>query len=203
MPHILPRSARRWLTVVAAGLIPSLSAAQAARRPVTVGLGGGATVPIGDFAEDVKTGWNGLAFLQYHPVGGPWAVRGEVGYHRAGYTDDFLADVGASTDDEFSNTVTQVGVGALYLAGAGARSTSPYLVGGLGLYRLTARLQEAGGVALTESENGFGFNGGVGVRFGGSTSLFVEARFHQFSITAEEGAKSTYRMVPVVLGFTF
>lgn len=203
MLRIISCSARRWLAVVAAGLIPSLSAAQAARRPVTVGLGGGATVPVGDFAEDVKTGWNGLAFLQYHPVGGPWAVRAEAGYHRAGYTDDFLTDVGAATGDDLSNAVTQVGVGALYLAGEGGRSTSPYLVGGLGLYRLTASLRGAGGVSLTDSENGFGFNGGAGVRFGGSTALFVEARFHQFSITSDEGAKSTYRMVPVVLGFTF
>ena len=197
------RAVRRWSLAFALCTLPSLVMAQAPRRPVSVGLGGGGTVPIGDFADDVKTGPHILGFLQYQPAIGPWAVRGEVLYSRARYTDNFLDDVGATAGDNLSSGVLFGGASALYTGGRRNGGVSPYVIGGLGFYRLTATLKDDSRTSLSTSENGFGFNGGAGVRFGGSLGLFVEARFHQFSITPERGPKSTYQFIPVSLGFSF
>jgi opacity protein-like surface antigen len=201
VPSLLSAIALLALTAVA----PSQAhAQQRAPRVLTVGLGGGGTVPVGDFANDVKTGWNGLAYLQYQPVGqGPWAVRAEAQYSGARYTDDFLFDVGATEDDDLSNSVLYAGVSAVYHLGRPGAAARPYLVGGLGLYQLTARLTDAGGVSVSDSESGFGFNGGAGMRFGGPIAIFVETRFHQFSITPDGGEKSTSQFIPVSIGITF
>lgn len=182
-------------------------AAAQARRPVTVGLAVGATVPISDFANDVKIGAHGMATLQYEPDRGIWGVRGEVGYHRSDYTDEFLLDLGATPDDDLTNAITHLGATALLIGNRRDAGVTPYLLGGLGVYRVTVS-RSSGSSSLSESENGFGFNGGAGLRFGRTAGVFVEARFHQFSITPEPlpgdpEIKSTFRMIPVSVGVRF
>lgn len=129
---------------LAIAALPVVSwAQQRAPRALSVGLGGGGTIPVGDFANDVKTGWNGLAFFQYQPAAeGPWAVRAEAQYSSAKYTDDFLNFVGATTGDNLTNKVLYVGASALYHVGTGS-DVRPYFVGGMGLYELTASLEGA------------------------------------------------------------
>lgn len=182
--------------------------AQAPRRPVTVGLGGGGTVPLGDYAKDVKTAWNAIGLLQYEPANSMWGVRGEVQYHRSGYTDSFISDVGATADDKLSNGVLYAGASALLLGTKRERGFAPYLIGGLGWYRQTATLKGATATSLSQSEDGFGFSGGAGIRFGRSSGVFVEARFHQFSFTTDGGTgvgkvKSTNQLIPVTVGILF
>ena len=203
-----PPFARFALLGVVAALLAAVPASlagaqQRAPRALSVGVGGGGTVPVGDFANDVKTGWNVLGFFQYQPVAeGPWAVRAEAQYHRASYTDDFLSDVGASPGDDLRNSVLYVGASALFHLNAGT-GVRPYVIGGLGLYELTASITDDNGISTSDSESGFGFNGGVGLRFGGPVAFFVETRFHQFSITPTGGVKSTSRFIPVSIGVSF
>ncbi|MEP7383211.1 MAG: outer membrane beta-barrel protein [Gemmatimonadota bacterium] len=185
--------------------VPSVASAQGRLpRLISVGIGGGGTVPVGDFANDVKTGWNGLAYLQYEPLSGaPWAVRAEAQYSKAKYTDDLLLDAGAGEGDDLSNKVLYVGISAVYHLARPAATARPYLIGGLGLYQQTASLTDASGISLSDSESGFGFNGGAGIRFGGAIGVFVETRFHQFSVTPSGAEKSTSRFIPVSVGVTF
>lgn len=191
------------LAVAVAALAPAAGAQQRAPRALSVGLGAGGTVPVGDFANDVKTGVHALGYLQYQPAGeGPWAVRAEAQYNLARYTDDFLVDVGATPDDDLENKVLYVGASALYHVHTGS-AVRPYLIGGLGLYELTASLTDGSGISTSDSESGFGFNGGAGLRFGGAVGVFIEARFHQFSITPRGGLKSTSRFIPVSIGVNF
>jgi opacity protein-like surface antigen len=185
-----------------AGSLFAGSAGAQARRPVSVGLGVGATVPISDFADDTKAGAHGGAFLQYEPEMGVWGVRGEVGYHRSDYTDEFLFAVGAAPGDDLHNSVLHVGATALLIGNKRDQAVTPYLLGGLGFYRVTATFT-SGSTSLSESENGFGFNGGAGIRVGRQVGFFVEARFHQFSITPDGLEKSTYQMIPVTVGLRF
>jgi opacity protein-like surface antigen len=196
-------SSRTMLLLSALALPVAMHAQQAAPRVLSVGIGGGGTVPVGDFANDVKTGWNGLGYFQYQPVAqGPWAVRAEAQLSGSKYTDDFLNDVGAVEGDELTNKVLYAGVSALYNVGPKAGSVRPYLIGGLGLYQLTASLK-TGGLSTSDSESGFGFNGGAGVRIGGTIGVFIETRFHQFSITPSGGEKATSQFIPVSIGITF
>lgn len=195
---------RALALALAMAAVPVTTEAQSqAPRALSVGLGGGGTVPVGDFANDVKTGWNGIAYFQYQPVAeGPWAVRAEAQYSSAKYTDNFLNDVGATAGEDLTNNVLYVGASALYHMGSGS-GVRPYFVGGLGLYELTARLTDQSGISTSDSETGFGFNGGAGIRFGGAVGFFIEARFHQFSITPGGSEKSTYQMIPISFGLSF
>lgn len=191
------------LALAIAALPVASGAQERAPRALSVGLGGGGTVPVGDFANDVKTGWNGLAYFQYQPVSeGPWAVRAEAQYSSAKYTDDFLNFVGATAGDDLTNKVLYAGASALYHV-KGGTGVRPYFIGGLGLYELTASLKDQSGISTSDSETGFGFNAGAGIRFGGALGFFLEARFHQFSITPEGGEKSTSQFIPISFGITF
>lgn len=181
-------------------LVPAAGAQ--ARRPVSVGLAVGSTVPLSDYANDTKIGVHGAGFLQYEPDKGIWGVRGEVAYHRSDFTDEALGDVGAQPGDNVRSAITHVGATALLIGNKRDRSVTPYLLGGLGLYRVTVSAS-SGTLSLSSSENGFGFNGGAGLRVGRNTGFFVEARFHQFSITPDGGTKSTYQMIPVTVGVRF
>lgn len=177
--------------------------AQQAGRPVAVGIAVGGTMPLSDFANDTKTGAHGAAFVQYEPARGIWGVRGEVGYHRSQLTDEALGAVGAGPDDKVNHGITTVGATALLIGNRRDRSVTPYLLGGLGLYRLTVS-RTAGSASQSESENGFGFSGGAGVRLGRGMGLFAEVRFHQFSITPSGTTDaSTYQMIPVTIGLRF
>lgn len=202
-----PSLPRRYLAAILLSLVALPLSAQIPRRPVSVGLSGGGTVPVADFANEVKTGWNAAAYLQYEPDRNIWGVRGEAAYFRSAYTDGFLADVGALPEDKLNNGVLHVGATAVLTGARRDRMVTPYLLGGLGLYRLTATLEQ-GASSQSFSENGFGFNGGVGVRFGAGVGMYVEARFHQFSITSDPGdgtgeVKSNYQMIPVSFGIRF
>lgn len=198
------------LAAAIAALLATAAFSAAAQAPgrlprvLSVGIGGGGTVPVGDFANDVKTGWNGLAFFQYEPVSeNPWAVRAEAQLSKAKYTDDLLADAGAVDGDNLNNKVLYVGLSGVYHLSKRASAVRPYLIGGLGLYQQTATLTDGSGVSVSDSEAGFGFNGGAGLRFGGAIGVFVETRFHQFSITPTGGEKSTAQFIPVSVGIHF
>ncbi len=148
-----------------AAVVMSAAAEAQAPRAVSVGLGVGATIPLGDFASDTKTGAHGTAYLQYEPERNVWAVRGEFGYHRSDYTDDFLGDVGADPDDNLSNSVSYLGATALLIGRKRDGAVTPYLLGGLGAYRMTATFA-SGPASISESANGVGFNAGAGIRWG-------------------------------------
>ena len=173
-------------------------------RALSVGLGGGGVVPVGDFANDVKTGWQVNGHLQYQPVAeGPWAVRVEALYTRSNLTDDAVTAGGGLPDQKWTSGVFYAGVAAPYYISGRAGTVRPYVIGGLGLYSQTVKFEDTSGVTQSTTESGFGFNGGAGIRFGRAMGFFVEARFHQFSITPDGGEKSTGQFIPVSFGFTF
>ncbi len=176
---------------------------QAPTRLVSVGLGGGGTVPIGDYSSDAKTGWHGGGYLQYEPTANIWGVRGEAWFNRSAFTEEFLGATGAAPDNGASNSTLYVGAAAVLLGNKRDASVTPYLLGGLGVYRLTATLEDtASSIRTSVSENGFGFNGGAGVRLGRGAGVFIEARYHQYSFSSD-GESTTYAFIPVTIGIRF
>jgi len=160
-------------------------------------------VPLGDYADIVKSGGNFVGFVQYDPKEGIWGVRGEVQYHRGNYSEDALATGGASPGETGHNGVGIAGVtGVLRASGSRGKSMTPYLLLGLGLYTNSATVDRTDGTSSSSSENGFGYSGGVGVKFGRGTGMFIEARLHQYSFTSDD-VKSTYQFVPVSIGIVF
>ena len=197
---------RRLLAASAALVAAAAPAAAqdiAGVRAFTLGVRGGASVPIGDLAEtgeeggNATTGFNVAGMLTFAPPALPVALRVEVGYDRFG-TDLDLDVFGPDAENVDANwsVVSGTANAVLGLGGVGVR---PYLIGGVGVYRYELKVSgddgEGGTVSFAFDDTDIGVNGGLGLRFGlGALNTFVEARVHH--IFAEEALQ----FVPISVG---
>jgi len=168
-------------------------------RPFKLGGQLGASVPMGDFGDGADLGFHVGGLIEYKPASLPVSLRGELTYHRNGLKDDFFA----SEDPDFSgiegnfSQIDFVG-NALLPLGDAASTARPYLIGGLGLYRLKASA-EFQDVDISDTQTKFGLNFGAGLTFNLSGfETFVETRFH--SVFADE---SNMNFIPLSFGFKF
>lgn len=172
-------SAKFGLTIVGAlALGASSLAAQSAPGPkFSPSIFAGAAIPTGDFADEVKTGYNIGAGLDLS-MGMPLSFRGEVDYS------GFSAKVGSGNGSVLSGRVDAV-VGM-------ASATGPrlYGIGGVGVYHFGSDFQ---------SQSKFGWNIGAGVDLPlGTLAARIEARYHAIST---EGATASY--IPITFGLRF
>ena len=152
------------------------------------GLLGGGTLPQGD-AEDVfDTGWHGGGLLVFNIPVIPVGLRIDAAYHKLDPVDSAAspgdAEILAATAD------VTVGFGLLVL--------KPYVVGGVGYYRLDFT-DESLPSAFSGTDNETGWNAGAGVSFRiRKVDVFVEARYHSVSTEGE-----SFKFVPVSIGLAF
>jgi len=159
----------------------STAAAQSA-KPISLGISGGATIPVGELGDDFSTGYNGTLSLGFQSVGSPIGLRVDGMYNRLSPQDDrpLLSDI----------EIISANANLVYtLPGVGIR---PYLIGGAGVYGL--KILDTG----LDRETEFGVNGGIGAAFplSGFTT-FLEARFHHIF---SEGYSTQF--VPVTFGIS-
>lgn len=146
-------------------------------------VGGGVTLPSGDFNTYAKLGWMVNAGIT------PWQSAND----RAKlWAEGFY---GSSSHDDFDGDKTNLygGLGSLTYNLTESGSAVPYLIGSVGYmvhqYKSDEFPDEEG------SEGGFAFGGGAGVGFG---KLYLEGRYFSASI---EG--STTAFILVAAGITF
>jgi opacity protein-like surface antigen len=165
-------------------------------RPFKLGGQLGASVPMGDFGDGADLGFHLGGLIEYKPASLPMSLRGELTYHRNGLKDDFFGSDFGSIDGNFSQ-IDFVG-NALMPFGDAASTARPYVIGGLGLYRLKASA-EYEGIDISDTQTKFGLNFGAGLTFNLSGfETFVETRFH--SVFAED---SNMNFIPLSFGFKF
>jgi hypothetical protein len=150
-------------------------------------LGGGLTLPLGDFDDLVGTGWHGLGAVGFQPADFPVGFQVDGMYQRFGFDnvpDDFDANF----------QVIQGTANVVYTFTSAEESTfHPYLIGGLGLYNEKGTGDDVGD---TESQTDFGVNAGAGFDFQlGSVGLFVEGRFH--NVFTEDNSTN---FIPITAG---
>ena len=152
-------------------------------RAFTIGIAAGATLPMGDFGDVYGTGFNVMGTLGFQPAALPVGVQFDVAYHSLGIDTDIADADDLSIISGTANAVLSV---------SNTGGVRPYLIGGVGLYRL----DPGNGLdAMTE----FGLNGGGGLEFGlAGFSTFVEARYHSV-FTEDENTN----LIPVVFGIRF
>lgn len=173
MRHILLAAPIAFLVATAAALVaPAAAEAQIPRFMV----GGGVSMPIDEFDDDVDLGYHGRVGIQMGALAFPLAGRLEGEYHAFGQTD------GAPKVTVLNGTLSAV----LELQGT---VLSPYFLVGAGRYWIDTDVTEA--TAEMGFQGGFGVNIGA-LGFGG----FVEARVIQINT---EGEKIRY--FPVSVGF--
>ena len=143
-------------------------------------LGGGVSLPVGDQADIMDTGFHATGALSRRAAGSKVALGVELGYHRLS---------NKLVDDESHNVLTAM-----------ARinhdlGTSSYLLGTIGMFRneyTEPRVQPV----ITNTRTAIAVSGGAGMRLG--QRVFGEARvLHAFT-----DAGST-TMVPVTVGVRF
>lgn len=175
----------------ALALLPALAGAQDARS-ISFGVMGGLSLPMGDLADGVESGYNITGNL-YMPLGDKLKLRGDVGY-------ESFAGKGSNSIAGFDFNVLSVTGNVIFPLGTerAEGGIRPYLIGGGGLYRGTIKLNIVG-VSDSESSSDLGINVGGGFEFklSGFTT-FAEARFvNVFS----DGESSNW--IPITFGIRF
>lgn len=177
------------------------AAPAAAQSGVTFGVGGGVSVPLGDFADEnvggAELGWAAQASLGFQgganlPVG--FRIDGMI--QRFSINEDFgevIEDFNA--DYQLISGTANV----VYAFQSSPTSTfRPYLIGGAGIYNLDLKGDDADGLGF-EGVTKFGLNGGAGFNFAaGNIGLFIEGRFHN---VFTEGSNTNF--IPIMLGVRF
>jgi opacity protein-like surface antigen len=151
-----------------------------AQRPVTLGVAGGLSAPIGEFGDQREMGWNGTVGLGFHFPTTSVGARLEGFYNSFGNS-GVLASGRTSVAGATMNATYDLG----------GQMVRPYVIGGVGAYN--TRL--VGGASSTD----FGINAGAGMKFGlGAMNTFIEARLHTVAADGDD-----YQFVPVVFGIEF
>lgn len=172
--------------VLSVGLGLGLGAtALSAQTPVQFGLGGGVSVPSGSSSDGLKTGWHGLALVQFLPASSPVGFRLDGAYHQMKF------EGGGGKEQIINGTANAV----YEFKVASETKFRPYLIGGGGIYNLKAKPD----VGSSASETKFGINAGAGFNFGASrTAFFVEGRFHNVFVSG-----SDFHFIPITAGIRF
>ncbi|MGH7517138.1 MAG: outer membrane beta-barrel protein [Gemmatimonadales bacterium] len=186
-------------SLVMCGVVGAVAAGEAsAQMPVSFGVGGGATIPLGstsDFpgGEGLSTGWHGMALVRFKPPASPVGFQIDGMYHRLGFSDELASSIGDGKRQLINGTANLV---FSFPVSAETRFR-PYLIGGVGLYNSKNKLDSG---VDSESETDFGFNAGAGfdVGFGGGT-FFVEGRFHNVFVSDIDDTK----FIPITAGIRF
>ncbi|MDP3909063.1 MAG: outer membrane beta-barrel protein [Gemmatimonadales bacterium] len=144
------------------------------------GLGIGASLPMGDYGDVDKMGYNLLGVLQMPLASTPVHLRIDGLYSQTAH------DGVSGSTDVLGGTVS-----ALYHLGDRLGATRPYLLGGLGFFNVDR------GVGGSETKIAFGFGGGVLFSLAG-LNAFAEARYMSVQTSG-----SSVSFVPVSVGLMF
>jgi len=179
---------RNILGVMTAILAITASAPAAqAQNELSFGLAAGATIPTGDLGDDfAKTGFHGMVTVGFMPTMLPFGMRIDGMYNQLSL-EDGLGDANFRI----------MGANANAIFAMPAMRTSPYLIGGVGVYnsKITSDDIDVEGDGVTD----VGINIGIGAKFNLSGfGTFAELRYH--NIFADG---SSIQFIPITFGIMF
>jgi len=178
---------RRGVAALAAAASLVLLGAPALRaQGAEFSLGGGIGVPLGDYDDVVKVGWQAMGAVSFGP--GTLPVRIQVDGNFSQFDDESPLDIKSQRIYGTANAVYR------FESSADSRFR-PYLIGGGGVYNS----KETGSDALSGSATKFGINAGAGFDFKvGGAGLFLEGRFHSVFVSGPN-----LQFIPINLGIRF
>lgn len=188
------RQALQGLGVVAACLLVTDVAQAQGSKPVSFGVMGGLSLPMGSLGDLYDSGYNLTGSVYLKPQSGRYSFRGDVGYDRfEAKGGSNLAGLNFSILSFAGNVVLPLG------ASGGDGSIQPYVLGGGGIYRGTTSADaELGGGSSSDSNVGITVGGGVEFKLAGF-STFAEAKF----TNVFGDASFTPRYIPLTFGVRF
>jgi hypothetical protein len=174
--------------VMGAVLMASAGAGPALAQGAEFSLGGGLTLPLGDFDDVSKMGWHGTGAVSFVPENVPVGFQIDGTFSRL--SDDTPADVQSQLIYGTGNVVYKFKTSE-------ETKFRPYLIGGAGVYNIDFKGDDV--PSIVESTTKFGINGGAGFDFkAGSAGIFVEGRFHN---VFTEGSNTNF--IPLTVGLRF
>ncbi len=197
---------------VALGVLAGTSTGRAQRpyesgstRPISIGFGGGVSVPVSDYKESFKNGFNGQGFIRFNLPGVPIAPRIDVTFQRLDWREGQF-EVGDPRRFITGGNSQILGGLANLTYGLGAGPIRPYILAGLGAYNVKTEL-ESGSSTPSDSRTKFGINGGAGITFRlGAISAYVEGRIDNIYTSEDQdvGANlKSVKVIPVTFGVVF
>ena len=179
----------RRSVLIAASLALSAAATTSvqAQRSLSVGLAGGVSLPSADLSDGASAGWHGIGTLWLSSSMQPMGLRVDVAHNRFAFSDEVQAVLG-----DGDQTTTSATVNLTYRFPSAGWSISPYLVTGLGAYRIDCSVG-------CDASTHYGWNVGLGSRLHLlSLRSFIEARYHRTG----RGDRDVH-FFPITLGFLF
>jgi opacity protein-like surface antigen len=177
-------------SVACLAISTALASAPVHAQGAEFSLGGGATIPLGNFGDVAKTGWNGLVGVSFTPPTLPLGFQVDGMYQRLGVD-------GGGLDLDATNQIIQGTANAIYkFKTAETSPVRPYLIGGVGVYNFKTVGDDADLFGDGDSSTDFGINLGAGFDFKlSSIGAFVEGRFHDVFTDGEN-----VRFLPITVG---
>jgi hypothetical protein len=180
---------RLWIFAVACFGAFSSVAPLEAQSPLSIGVGGGVSLPEGDIDDEVNTGWHGLVTAELASPMHPWALRLDVAYNRFGFSAPTVTPLGEEGH-------LSAGSATLNLSYRLPKVTWPvqaYLLWGAGAYRTDCSLPGC------ESRVRYGWNYGLGAKFFFlGFRNFIEIRGHRTKSRTDD-----VHYFPLTLGIMF
>ncbi|HEY7481414.1 MAG TPA: outer membrane beta-barrel protein [Gemmatimonadales bacterium] len=174
--------------VMGAVLMASAGAGSAWAQGAEFSLGGGLTLPLGDFDDASKMGWHGTGAVSFVPENVPVGFQIDGTFSRL--SDDSPLDIKSQLIYGTGNVVYKFKTSE-------ETKFRPYLIGGAGVYNLDVKGDDV--PPGVESVTKFGLNGGAGFDFkAGAAGIFVEGRFHN---VFTEGSNTNF--IPLTVGVRF
>jgi hypothetical protein len=181
---------RRWMLVVVCSSMVAPLTAPEAQRPVSIGLGGGASLPQGPLSDGANTGWHAIGTLVLSSLMQPLGLRLDAAYNRFAYSDEAQAAAG----EDGYEAVSSLTLNGTYRLPMTNSPLSPYLISGLGAYRT-----ECSAGPDCEATTRYGWNVGLGTKlYVLGFRSFLEARYHR-----TERGESDVNFFPVTFGLMF
>src|SRR3954468_16239552 len=134
-------------------LFAGAASAQLPVHLISIGFGGGASVPVSDAKDAFKSGWHGSGIVRLNVPMIPFGLQGNFTYNH------FKLDqqnVGFGGSGRILSGIADARIG-LPIPGP----IKPYLLAGVGEYNIKADPDQAGSTA-SGSTTKFGINGGAG-----------------------------------------
>lgn len=182
------------LTAVAMATAFTASTAHA-QTPVSFGVGGGVNLPLSNFKDAAKLGFQGTALVAFAPANLPVGFRVDGTYQQNKYDDDVAAALG---DGKFQTIYGTADVVYTFKT-AESSMFHPYLIAGGGVYSMKNKPDAPTTSNPEDTETKFGVNAGAGFDYSvGSATVFLEGRFHNIFIS-----DNNQSFVPITIGVKF
>ena len=197
---------RSTLTMVAVLSLSSIAHAQmsggaemGSNRLVSIGIGGGVSVPVSDAKDAFDNGFNGQGFVRFNLHQLPIQPRLDFTFSKFDVKDVQLQTPGSSGTGQIF-----AGIANVQFALTHSGPVRPYIVGGIGAYNTKTDINGVPNVSGTSSTD-FGINAGVGTLFklGSMVHGYVEGRIDNVYSNKGMIDADQVQVIPVTFGIVF